>query len=343
MLMTLGTPPSEAETDAWHDVIAAAHLQDVPASVPEPGRTETAGKLRVESPNGRMLHLVWAAPDGSYDGVATLLLFTEESNRHTAFLDALVVRPEARRRGVGGQLWGAIRAELTADGRSSVSTMLELGGAGEAFVDGLGFSKVLPLAWYVQRVREAHAELPQPRLPDGYRFADWEGVVPDALADEFARAHDVMRDAPSGGVDEQTPSWDAERVRGAARLIDDRGGIILTSVVLAEADGTGTGAADSTGGAGTGVGSVAAYTELVLRDPSHTRALQYDTVVVPEHRGRGLGRAVKRRLLSTLTERHPGVREISTSVADDNAPMLAVNAALGYRRERPAGIFQAKL
>lgn len=330
MLMTLGTPPSEAETDAWHDVIAAAHLQDVPASVPEPGRTETAGKLRVRSPNARMLHLVWAAPDGSYDGVATLLLFTEESNRHTAFLDALVVRPEARRRGVGAQLWGAIRAELTADGRSSVSTMLELGGAGEAFVDGLGFSKVLPLAWYVQRVPEADAELPEARLPDGYRFVDWEGVVPDALADEFARAHEVMEDAPSGGMDEQTPSWDRERVRGAARLIDDRGGILLTSVVLADADGTGT-------------GSVAAYTELVLRDPSHARALQYDTVVVPEHRGRGLGRAVKRHLLGTLAERHPGVREVSTSVADDNAPMLAVNAALGYRRERPVGIFQAKL
>ncbi|MFD6987375.1 GNAT family N-acetyltransferase [Streptomyces sp. NPDC059943] len=330
MLMTLGTPPSEAETDAWHDVIAAAHLQDVPASVPEPGRTETAGKLRVQSPNARMLHLVSAAPDGSYDGVATLLLFTEESNRHTAFLDALVVRPEARRRGVGAALWGAIRAELTADGRSSVSTMLEVGGAGEAFVDGLGFAKVLPLAWYVQRVREADAELPEPRLPDGYRFADWDGVVPDALADEFARAHDVMRDAPAGGVDERTPRWDAERVRGAARLVDDRGGILLTSVVLAEADGT-------------GAESIAAYSELVLRDPSHTRALQYDTVVVPEHRGRGLGRAVKRHLLSTLAERHPGVREISTSVADDNAPMLAVNAALGYRRERPAGIFQAKL
>lgn len=332
MLMTLGTPPSEAETDAWHDVIAAAHLQDVPASVPEPGRTETAGKLRVQSPNGRMLHLVWAAPDGSYDGVATLLLFTEESNRHTAFLDALVVRPAARRRGVGAQLWNAIRAELTADGRSSVSTLLELGGAGEAFVDGLGFAKVLPLAWYVQRVREADDQLPEARLPDGYRFADWDGVVPDALADELARAHDVMRDAPSAGVDEQTPSWDAERVRGAARLVDDRGGVILTSVVLATADG-----------AGKGVDRVAAYTEVVLRDPSHTRALQYDTVVVPEHRGHGLGRAVKRHLLGRLAERHPGVREITTSVADDNAPMLAVNAALGYRRERPAGIFQAKL
>ncbi|MFD3519592.1 GNAT family N-acetyltransferase [Streptomyces sp. NPDC058653] len=331
MLMTLGTPPSEAETDAWHDVIAAAHLQDVPASVPEPGRTETAGKLRVQPPHARMLRLVWAAPDGSYDGVAALLLFTEEGNRHTALLDALVVRPEARRRGVGARLWSAIRAELTADGRTSVSTMLELGGAGEAFVDGLGFGKALPLAWYVQRVREANTRLPQARLPDGYRFEDWNGVVPDALAEEFARAHDVMRDAP-GGVEERTPRWDAERVRGAARLVDDRGGIILTSVVLAEADG-----------AGEGVDRVAAYTELVLRDPSHTRALQYDTVVVPEHRGRGLGRAVKRHLLGRLAERHPRVREISTTVADDNAPMLAVNAALGYRRERPAAIFQAKL
>lgn len=71
-----------------------------------------------------------AAEDGSYDGVASLLLFTDERNRHTAVLDVLAVRPEARKRGTGTALWAAARAELAADGRTSVSTVLDPFGGG---------------------------------------------------------------------------------------------------------------------------------------------------------------------------------------------------------------------
>lgn len=327
MLITLGSPPSAVETDAWHAVVIAAHVRDLPAAVPEPSRAETAGKLRFPPVSGRNVHLASTAPDGSYDGVATLLLFTEKDSRHAAFLDALVVHPAARRHGTGAKLWAAIRDELAADGRTSVSTVLEIGGAGEAFVDSLGFANVLPLAWYVQRVEQALQEIPQPPLPEGMRFTDWTGVVPDTYAESFALAHHAIRDATGGEMDQLPPGPDVERIRAAARLIGDRGGVRLTSAILDTTDGD----------------AVVAYTEVVLRDVADTRALQYDTVVVPSHRGSGLGRAVKRRLLSTLHALHPGVREITTTVADSNASMLAVNESLGYRRERSAGLFRITL
>ncbi|MFF3749924.1 GNAT family N-acetyltransferase [Streptomyces sp. NPDC002018] len=331
MLITLGNPPSDAETDAWHAVISAAHVLDLPASVPEPSRAETAGRLRVPPPHGRNVHLATTAADGSYEGVASLLLFTDPDNRHTAFLDALVVRPDARRGGVGAALWAAVRAELLAHGRTTVSTVLELGGAGEAFVDSLGFTNVLPLGWYVLRVQQAVAEIPPPALPEGLRFTDWSGVVPDGPAESFARAHGTVRDAPTTGpggqLDERRPGADVARIRAAARVVERRGGVVLTAAVLDTTDGD----------------AVVAYTEVVLCDPADTRAVQYDTVVVPAHRGRGLGRAVKRHLLGRLCELHPAVREISTTVADDNVSMLAVNESLGFRRERPAGIFRTKL
>ncbi|MEU9007984.1 GNAT family N-acetyltransferase, partial [Streptomyces sp. NPDC048551] len=111
----------------------------------------------------------------------------------------------------------------------------------------------------------------------------------------------------------------------AQRLILDRGGELTTVAALTPA------------------GEVAAYTVLVLPDPQGPRALQYDTVVVPGHRGRGLGRAVKLRMLERAAARHPGLRRIGTTVADDNGPMRAVNEALGYRRERGAGLFQLGL
>jgi GNAT superfamily N-acetyltransferase len=327
MLISLGSPPSDAETDAWHAVITAAHVLDLPAAVPEPSRAETAGKLRLPPVGGRHIHLASVAPDGSYDGVASMLVFDEEQHRRPAVLDAFVVHPEGRRRGVGASLWAATRGQLVAEGSTSVCTVLELGGAGEAFVDSLGFTNVLPLGWYVLRVRQTLDEVGRFPLPDGFRFADWSGVVPDVYAQSFAHSHDAMQDVPSWHMDAGDRTWDVKRVRAGAQLIADRGGVVLTSAVL-----------DTTNG-----DAVVAYTEVVLREPDGTRALQYDTVVVPAYRSNGLGRAVKRHLLGVLHEQHPYVREISTTVADENTAMLAVNERLGYRRERPAGLFQVKL
>jgi GNAT superfamily N-acetyltransferase len=327
MLITLGNPPSDAEIDAWHAVVSAAHVRDFPAAVPEPSRAETAGKLSVPPWNGRQVHLAAAAADGGYEGVASLLLYTEEPNERAAHLPVLTVEPGARRRGVGARLWAAIRDVLVAEGRTSISTRLELGGAGEAFVDSLGFVNVLPLTRYVLRVGQALDEVPEPELPEGMRFADWSGTVPDELAEGYAAAHNAMADAPTGDLEARRPPWDVARVRAKARLVGDRGGVLFTSAVLgAEKDP-----------------DVVAYSEVVLYGPDDTRAVQGDTVVLPDYRGRGVGRAAKRHLVGALCGAHPQVREIGTSVADANTPIIAVNAALGYRRERPAGLFQMKL
>jgi hypothetical protein len=88
----LPTPLPGPAVDAWHAVVHAAHTHDLPAHVPPPGRVETEGKLRTPSVNSRALHRVAVAADGSYDGVATAVLFTDENNRHTAFLDQLARR-----------------------------------------------------------------------------------------------------------------------------------------------------------------------------------------------------------------------------------------------------------
>ncbi|MCF3965144.1 GNAT family N-acetyltransferase [Streptomyces fuscigenes] len=325
MLITLGNPPSDAEIDAWHAVVSAAHVRDLPAAVPEPSRAETAGKLRVPPFNGREVHLAAPAEDGSYEGVASLLLWTEAPNLHAAYLHKLVVDPGVRRRGVGARLWTGIRDLLAAEGRTSVSTRLELGGAGEAFVDSLGFVKMLPLTRYVQRVEQALGGTPRQELPDGLRFAHWTGTAPRELAGSLAAVHNALVDAPGGDLAARPPRWDARRVLAAARLVGERGGVLVTAAAV------------------DGAGAVVAYTEAVLHSPEDTRAAQGDTVVLPAHRGRGVGRAVKRHLLDVLRDEHPGVREIATSVADENGAMLAVNEALGYRRERPTGLFEMKL
>jgi hypothetical protein len=49
-----------------------------------------------------------------------------------------------------------------------------------------------------------------------------------------------------------------------------------------------------------------------------------------EHRGHGLGLAMKLANLWAVVERHPGVRTISTWNAEENAPMITVNEEMGF-------------
>ncbi|MEU5808969.1 GNAT family N-acetyltransferase [Streptomyces sp. NPDC047718] len=319
-IRALTPPPSDAETEAWRSVLADARAADLP-QLPAPSRVEVAGRLRVRPARGRAA--LWAAGDG----VAGLLLFSDEENRHTAFLDVLTVRPGARRKGLGTALWQRVREELRAEGRTSVSAQVDLGGPGQAFAQSLGFTCVLPMAWYAQDVPEAQRALPvrEAAAPPGYELVCWPGTVPDAWAAAAARAHRAMDDAPMGEVDEQVPAWTPERLHASQQLVLDRGGA-LTTVAAVTADG-----------------EVAAYTELVLPDPEGPRAVQYDTVVVPGHRGRGLGRTVKLRMLAEAADRHPALRAVDTTVADENTPMRAVNESLGYRRARGTAVFQLTL
>lgn len=323
MITELSAPATDTEVDDWWAVLTAARTADLP-ELPPPSRGEVAGRLRVPPARGRAVH--WA----SQEAIASLLLFTDGSNDHTAHLDLLTVRPDARRKGVGTALWQRVRAELLAQGRTSVSAEVDLGGGGEAFAESLGFENLLPMAWYAQDVREARARFgaqdpAATPAPPGYELLCWPGLVPDAWAQAAAVAHGAMEDAPSGDLDQRVQTWTAERLHAAHRLVLARGGALTTVAAV------------------TPQGEVAAYTELVLPDPAGPRALQYDTVVAPAHRGHGLGRAVKLRMLAHTADLHPALRHIDTSVADDNTRMLNVNTALGYRRERGTGYFQLTL
>ncbi|MCC3772121.1 GNAT family N-acetyltransferase [Streptomyces sp. UNOC14_S4] len=321
-VMILGDTPSEAETDAWHAVVTACHLHDMPPTVPPPSRAETAGQLLVPAVLSHYVKVVVPAPEGGYVGVGQVRLFEDEGNRSTAWIGDFAVRPEHRRRGIGTRMWHVLRAAIAAEGRTSATTEVEIGGAGEQFARAHGFDSALSMIWYVQRVAD---ETTGPSLPDGYRFVEWTGVVPAEHAPGMAHVHNAMHDSPNGDLEMRPLRWDAERVTRAQSAAVERGGTVLTVAAIAPD------------------GGYAAYTEVVLRSPDDVRAIQYATAVAPAHRGHGLGLAVKRRMLGLIRDEGLPVREIATTVADDNGPMRAVNKLLGYRPERSMGLFQVRL
>jgi GNAT superfamily N-acetyltransferase len=125
-------------------------------------------------------------------------------------------------------------------------------------------------------------------------------------------------------MDYGTQTWTADRVRAMAGVLADRGDLLLTTAAVAK-------------------GEMAGYTEVVIRAGRTHRAIQYDTAVVPAHRGHGLGLWVKAAMVRRLRAEHPAITEIETDNAQDNTHMLAVNQRLGYRLHRRTHEYQLDL
>jgi mycothiol synthase len=78
-------------------------------------------------------------------------------------------------------------------------------------------------------------------------------------------------------------------------------------------------------------GELAGYTQ-TFWDPENPENLgQGDTGVLPKYRGYGLGKWLKAAMIQKILAERPIVKRIRTGNADSNAPMLAINHALGFK------------
>ncbi|WNF29307.1 GNAT family N-acetyltransferase [Streptomyces sp. C11-1] len=308
---------SPAESTAWHRVVAASTAHDPPGA-PVPDLRQIQAQLTGPALRSRLLTWLATGADGTPVGVAGLRLFTSPGQEHLAELE-LHVAPAHRRLGVGSLLLSAAVAACRTEDRRSLITAVPADGPGEAFSERHGFGRALTLDHLVLRLDEP-AGTGLPRIAGaehpGYRLNGWTGTVPDDLAEAFADAKNAMNDMPVGDLDYGRVEWDADRVRAMAEVVAGRGDTLLTIAAVY------------------GDGTMAGYTEIVLPGGSGPRAQQYDTAVVPAHRGHGLGLWVKAAMVCRLRAEHPDVVEIETDNAEDNVHMLAVNRELGFRSYR---------
>ncbi|MFI9560398.1 GNAT family N-acetyltransferase [Nonomuraea endophytica] len=315
-----GTPSAEVsaeQAEAWHGVMAASLGHDLPGQ-PVPTRAQ----LTVPPLQSRRLVWMAAGPGGPVAGVASLRLFDAPGMDHLSELD-LHVRPELRRGGAGSLLLAAAVAAARAEGRRAMITAVAADGPGDAFCAARGLRRVLTLRHLLLDLAQADCREADTARP-GYDLAFWTGTVPDGLAAAFAEAKNAMNDMPTGEMDYGARRWDAAAVREMAKVLDDRGDTLLT---LAALHGE----------------TMAGYTEIVIRAGEQRRAAQYDTAVVPAHRGHGLGLWLKATMVRRLRAEHPGLAEVETDTAESNVHMLAVNERLGYRTHRSTHEYQFDL
>lgn len=294
------------------------------------------------------------APDpGRVLGVAGLDLPLAD-NTHTGWFD-VQVRPAHRRRGIGTALLARALEIARAAGRTHLvaetdqrsepapgpGTLAAPTGEGRVRAEDGPVRFALAHGWDLEQVAR-HSRLELPLDPDAleehraraaaaagpdYRPVTWEDATPDAWAEQMALLRRSMStDEPVAGLDVEEEVWDAQRVRTKDALTLERGEHLLTTAVEHVP-----------------TGRLVAYSYFLL--PAHTDAFvwQEDTLVDREHRGHRLGMLVKAVQLRALAELRPAVRRVSTWNAEENAWMLAINVALGFRPAGGSGVWQRRL
>jgi GNAT superfamily N-acetyltransferase len=232
----------------------------------------------------------------------------------------VMVHPDYRRRGLGRQLLAKAARRTYQEGFRSIGVEVVGGTPAVGFYESLGFVKEYMETRSVLRLSTVDwqaAEEMACGIAAGYELRFCPGGPPDELIDAYAKAKAEVRDVDDGDLDLRPSSYDPQRLRDSLDCLHRRG--MKPYIVLAIHEAT---------------GEVAGLTEVVVPAQHPTRADQYDTIVGQDHRGYGIDRAIKARMLSELRTAEPQLAEVQTWNAQANEAMLKVNAELGFLPDR---------
>lgn len=165
------------------------------------------------------------------------------------------------------------------------------------------------------------ADNPAAVLADGYQLVSWLGPTPPERLGQVAAMHTVtMADAPVGETGYVPEQFSVERVAADEAQAAASGREMVTVLALAPD------------------GEVVGMSQIAVQI-GRELAYQWDTVVTPEHRGRGLGRALKTTSAGLVRDHHRQVRRVITFNAAENTHMLRINTELGWRPIAHKGVW----
>jgi GNAT superfamily N-acetyltransferase len=147
----------------------------------------------------------------------------------------------------------------------------------------------------------------------GYSFVGWVDHCPAEHVEAYCTLRAAMNSqAPTGDLEVEDEHWDAVRLREEEDLLL-ASGRTRHAVVAVAPDGT-----------------LAGHNELVVPEHDPLVVWQWDTLVLPAHRGHRLGLALKVLNLRDVQSAHPERTDVRTFNADSNTHMVAVNDAIGF-------------
>ena len=274
-----------------------------------PDNPTTLDEIRWEDATypGEIARFLAATSDGEPIGAASTGRIWMYDAGYERYWLGVWVLPWARRRGVGSALLAAAGGAAREAGKTGFQTELsEAYGEGLAWLGGRSFmatdrSKAV-------RLDLAGLTAPDPALPPGIALVTLADR-PDLLTGVHRVALEAYRDIPSGDEPISVGSLEAFTARDV-----DRAGIPKDGFVVALDAAT---------------GEAVGFASLIFMPGSTTVAYHDMTAVLRAYRGRGIAAALKRAVIAWAVDH--GLEALETGNDEMNAPMRAVNAALGYR------------
>lgn len=291
-----------------HDVYARALDRDV--DQPYSAREKRVG-MRPDEYVDKVV-LLARDDDGTpvAGGTAELPL---RDNTRFVYLDVFTV-PEQRRRGHGVAVIEALEEIGRDAGRSilygeAVWELDAVDPGSQAFSEAVGFGLDLMDA---MRELALPATLPPLEVADGYTIHSWRGACPEEWVQGYVDVRQLINEeAPGGDAELENEFWDVARSRTEEALWDAQGRTPQVSIAVSDD------------------GEVVGHTQLLFPADSD-EVYQWDTLVLPTHRGHGLGLALKVTTMQEAADLLEGRRRIITYNAAGNEPMIRVNEALGF-------------
>jgi GNAT superfamily N-acetyltransferase len=316
---------SSAEIESMLDLLNAVLAADTPDD-PLWRNSHLREYLSEVMPGER--RLVWVAEETA-GGVTTMAGHISVLLLGDIGVIELYVHPTARGKGLGRRLLAEATRRAYMEGFSSIGVEVVGGTPAVRFYESLGFRCAYTETRSVLRLEAvdwlALGEMAR-GISAGYRVEYHPGGPSDELLASYAVAKAEVRDPEDGDLELRPSSYDPQRLRDSLSCLHRRG--MTPHIVLAIHEQT---------------GEVAGLTEVVVPAQHPTRADQYDTIVVPDHRGYGIDRAIKARMLFELRSAEPGLIDVQTWNAPENESMLKVNAELGFEPDREWFEYEAEV
>ena len=320
---------ADARSLGGDDFAAALELQQRLDRERDPGLPVTgAAELRAVFDDDatdycRHQRIIAFADNGVAAAIGHVELNTEAANANLAGVEITLTDDHTA---------AAVLSELLrrarADGRSSVIAWGDHTPAAHAFWTGLGAELRYTEQESSLDMAAVDSQLMEQWIgagPADLQLVHWSRRCPEDWIEALVATANAMNDAPTDDLEVADTIVDAAMVRTeiearAARGLEYQG--VLAVTAQGEAAGT---------------------TEVFVNRHRPAASWQWSTVVLPAHRGRGIGRWLKAAMWQRLRTTEPAVTALQTGNAASNFHMLAINNEMGFRPTHLTGCWQAGL